>query len=78
MTGNKLGEFGKGCSTGMYIFDLSINQGFSKFSVHLYLGLTHFDSAVLSWDEVSVLINTQMILMQAIFQYALRNSDLQI
>lgn len=46
-----------------------------KFSVHLYLGPTNFDSAVLSWNEVSAL-SAQMILLRAVFQHALRNFDL--
>lgn len=46
-----------------------------KFSVNLYLGPTNFDSAVLSWNELSAL-STQMILLQAVFQHALSNFDL--
>ena len=49
---------------------LSVAQRSSEFSVHPYLGPADLDG-------VSAL-STQMILMQAVFQHASRNSDLQV
>ena len=56
---------------------VSVDQWFSEFSAHPYLGLMDWGPAVLGLDRVSAL-RTQIVLMQAVLQHALRNSGLQV